>query len=256
MYDIYDIFCCYAINRLCTIFFGFQRCVLNFVDSVSEEGGGGVILGSQLFYGGTGSYVILPREKSRTYAIVTKFPQVANSLRFSGDAASQLPKVVIWNNDSKLLDAVIAYVHTLGEEGDSSFGGANTDIVQYQMCFLLPSQPLPAAYSMMTMGNVECYHAGGEPRSLILTPSFLLLCEETLDCGVVDLKVIDYATYNNISLVTDENPFIITICVKKERTFGSLLSKTKKWRLSCLYQSSLNRLVEELRRLCLEYGQS
>jgi hypothetical protein len=95
----------------------------------------------------------LTRDKSHTYPIITRIPQLANSARCLEDR--RLGNVKIENKDSQLLDTIMLFTQPLE---------VDPDIVYYQMLYQVwRKRP----------GYIQT-------RTIIFTPSLLLLCSEDL----------------------------------------------------------------------------
>lgn len=87
-------------HRYCTIFFGFQRCLLSFATMPSYlDDAVTAMPGNKQFAflefhdldmvpeGHQTSYVVLTRDKARTYPIITKLQQIANNAK--GEACAR-----------------------------------------------------------------------------------------------------------------------------------------------------------------------
>lgn len=170
------------------------------------------------------SYVILTRDKPRTYAIITKIPQVANSVR--NGMKKGLTNIKIFNTDQGLLQEVTRTARQ---------ANADADIIFYQMLYQVFRKRPGLSF----------------PRTVILTPSLLLLCEERLDVPNVVVRVLDVATFREISKIqSEEEPNYLTLVFKP----SNLFSTKRKWRLKGDTKAAMQRLNDECRRACNEHG--
>lgn len=211
--------------KCCTIFFGFQRFILTFVDmkpsiqaaTISE-------LMDHSSTEPTVAYMILTRDKSHTYPIVTKIPQVANAARAVAWTDKIFKNVLRMNKDDELVARVTLAAQSLG---------VDSDVVHYQMLY-----------------QVWRHRPGVEaPRTVILTPSLLLLCEEQLNSASVDMIIIDQSAAKEVYKVQlEDDPLLLTIIFKPTKMFAS----RRKWRLKTDNKGAVSRLQEECRRICQE----
>lgn len=228
-------------SSVCTIFFGFQRCVFGFTsygpggasgnsygpnttplisrstESTGSDGGGVTvetngynadISPSQKGFRDDSQFIayyygIITQDKSATYPIISRVPQIANRLRKM--SSSPLRNVKIENKDSALLQSIIDYLK--GKKGDS-------DVNHYQMVYQVwRKQPGVKA-----------------ARSIILTRTHLLLCDEDL-LEARDVKITVLESYTrkelNKAYIEEESPLFITLVFKP----SSVFSASKKWRL-------------------------
>ena len=241
--DLY--ICCYCCTYFqhsnCTIFFGFQRCILGFVaeeqyqdlinDALVEQADSGSANGEETLRGERVAfqYMILTREKTRTYPLITRINKAANSQR-SAFHPIPLCNVQIDNKDFQLVEKVMQCTLSLG--GDH-------DIVHYQMAFQIwrkrPGVKLP--------------------RTIIVTHSLLILCTEELNRPDIHLEVLDYARLSDVQKIfMDDNPLFVTFVLKSGALFGLGLAKTRKWRMCTDSRATSTRLQEECRRACAEQG--
>ena len=230
----------------CTIFFGFQRCILGFVDedsykdlifdalSAQAEGTTGnsttaaggqredfVLPGEKVHY----QYMILTREKTRTYPLITRINKAAN-LQRSSFVPIPLSNVQIDNKDFQLVERVMHATLSLG--GDH-------DIVHYQMSYQV----------WRKRPGVRV------PRTIILTQSLLMLCSEELNKKDIHLDVIDTAALEDVQKIyMDDNPLYVTFVLKS----NTLFAKTRKWRMCTDSRATSTRLQEECRRACADKG--
>lgn len=161
-------------------------------------------------------YMILTKDKSRTHPVVTTVLPAANRLRVPEDFVDEdtdrssdcpppalltrtraLPKVEIRNKDSQFLDQVALLVHThdtLRGKSSAAGGGKRKAKTKNQNIVINPSSE--ESYDSTSHQHVEAVdvvHAQllsqvwrkkpnySEPRTLVITPSFFLLCAEALD---------------------------------------------------------------------------
>lgn len=228
------------------IFFGFQRCILGFVSeaqyrdliydalaaqaettaSNSTTSGGtprseATLPGERVHH----QYMILTREKTRTYPLITRINKAAN-LQRSSFVPIPLPNVHIDNKDFQLVEQVLHCTMSLG--GDH-------DILHYQMAYQV----------WRKRPGVKV------PRTIILTQSLLMLCSEELNRPDIHLDVIDTAALSEVQKIyMDDNPLYVTFVLKSSALFG----KTRKWRMCTDSRATSTRLQEECRRACVEKG--
>jgi hypothetical protein len=177
------------------------------------------------------SYMILTRDKSRNSPIITRIPQVSNAARCIED--NRLGNVKIINKSQQFVDAVSKLLSTNSIEAD---------ILHYQMLFQV---------------NKKESSSGGNPllpRTIILTPSVLLLCDEDLCNEEVSVKIIDRVEVKNIWRMRQDNidkdPLYFTITFKST----SLFAKSKKWSLKAESKQAIARLQEECKRIHTTQG--
>jgi hypothetical protein len=172
-------------------------------------------------------YMILPRDKPRTYAIITRVPQMANFIRNS----LKRPNVRIENKDTQLLEELLKY-------STSNIGPSlpllDHDIIFYQMCYQV----------WRARPNEK------KPRSIAVTKSTVLLCAEDLHRIDIRLIVVDSYKLKNIHKVYIEegSPLHVTLVFKS----SNLFSVKKKWRLLTDSVSSSNRILENCHRVVSE----
>lgn len=171
-------------------------------------------------------YMIITREKSRAYPLITRIPQVANQIR-NNHQPNPLTNVKIENKDSQLIEQVTRYIQAQGDH----------DIVFYQMCFQTRSK----APTVLL------------PRSIILTQSLILLCYEDLWSTEVHLNVLECWKLKDIHkiAVDDNNPMQLVLTFAK-RT--NVIGNRKKWRITTDSRNASTKLLEELRRACNDLG--
>lgn len=253
----------------CSIYFGFQRCALEFSVHMPNQHSSSVSKKMRRIYHGSGSYLVVPREKARTYELTTRLPQLANVHRqksIGGDAhgasnasdgppcgivsyAAPQPKVSIVHVGSEIERTVTNYVDKhMPKSSNVSHQMLPNQVLLYQMLFLLPSSKSAKSSSVDTGNSM------GLARTLLLTPVLLLLTEESLDCSHVNLAIQDSCSYRHISLIQpDANPCMVTIHIKKRsKPLLGMASGTRKWRLRCHQSTAVVRLIEEIRRLSKE----
>lgn len=170
-------------------------------------------------------YMILTREKTRTYPLITRINKAAN-LQRSAFLPIPLSNVQIGNKDFQLVEKVMHCTLSLG--GDH-------DIVHYQMAYQVwrkrPGVKLP--------------------RTIILTQTLLILCSEELNKPDIHLEVIDTASLSDVQKIyMDDNPLYVTFVLKS----SALFAKTRKWRMCTDSRATSTRLQEECRRACAEQG--
>lgn len=206
---------------VCTIYFGFQRCALQFYHDPFDKNNTAIT--SMSHPNVLGAFIIITRDKSRTYPIITKIPQLANVQR----QAKGLTNVRIENKDSELLEQALKYI---------SRYTTNSDIVYYQMVYRY-WQKKPGLRT---------------PRSIILTQSMILLASEQLTSIKVELIILESYLLKDIYKIfyEDNNPLQLVIQFKKSNV---LLSK-KKWRIYIESHNAAIKLMEECRRACLDVG--
>lgn len=173
----------------------------------------------------TYTYVVLTKEKARTYPIITTLPPSANALRM--ELSVSLPKVKIQNKDSQFLDSVTNLIHGLG--------GQEVDVVHSQMLYEYWKRE-------------EKGRQNNQPRSLIITPQFLLLCDDDFTC-LTDIKItlIDSCPIKDIVKIRMENdPLKITIIMKSN---ANIFKSQKKWRLCCDAISGVTKVKEECKKV-------
>lgn len=171
-------------------------------------------------------YMILTRDKARTYPIITRLPQIANAIRSNLKPCS-LPNVKIDNKDAQLLEHVMRFT--------AKNQGSDHDIVHYQMVYQV----------WRTRPGVRI------PRTVVLTHSMILLCSEELHTADIGLKVLDSSSLKDVHRVTaEDNPLYATLVFKPSNMFSS----KRKWRLCTDSRNTVSRLMEECRRACMEKG--
>lgn len=170
--------------------------------------------------------MIITREKSRAYPVITRVPQIANQIR-NHHQPTPLTNVKIENKDSQLIEQVMRYIQAQGDH----------DVVYYQMCFQTRSKA----------PNVFL------PRSLILTQSLILLCYEELTSSEVQLNVLECWKLKDIhKIAVDESNQMQVILTFAKRT--NVIGNRKKWRISTDSRNASSKLLEELRRACNDMG--
>ena len=188
----------------------------------------------------TTSYMIITRNKSKTYPIITQIPQLANAAR--GQLYGNIniinqnilyntnilqKNVKITNKDNEILDIIMNATHKLN---------ADSDILYYQMLY----QIINKKYILQV-----------NSRSLIITQSLIFLCNESLMTYNVNLIIIDnYLLKDIYKIKIIENINYIKITFKS----SNLFIKRKKWRLRCDNINNAMKLYEECKRLANEQG--
>lgn len=167
------------------------------------------------------TYMIITKDKSRTHPIITTIPHIANLQR--DIHIPSLPKVVIDNKDSQLLDRLLEIIQSLG-------GGLDTDIILTQYISQIWKQR--PGYSVL--------------RTIILTSQRLLLCHEYLNQVDVKLEVIDTTLLKDIFKVRPEDdPTRITIIMKPQ---GKMSLVKRKWRLQSTSPMIIVKMTDEIRK--------
>jgi hypothetical protein len=167
------------------------------------------------------TYMVITKDKARTHPIITTIPHVANLLRES--RFPPLPKVVISNKDSQLLDCLLELIQSLG-------GGLDTDIIFTQYISQIWKQR--PGYSIL--------------RTLILTSQRLLLCAESLERVDVKLDLIDSVMLKDIHRIRPEDdPTKVTLIMKPQ---GKMSLVKRKWRLQSDSPMIIVKLTDEIRK--------
>lgn len=197
------------------IFFGFQRFSLVFMENPSMQS-----------MGRKSVYLVITRDKARTYPMITRIPQVANVQRAS-HSLLKLTNVKIENKDGQLLEQVMAHIHSLGTSQD--------DIVHYQLVYqVFKERPTVRL-----------------PRTVIITQSSIILCKENLLSNNVELSIIDSYNLKDIQQIfAEENALFLTVIFKRT----TMLARRRKWRFCTDARNPSSKLLEECKRACLEIG--
>lgn len=254
----------YKLN-LCTIYFGFQRCLLGFLKD-PYRGGQNTLnsssststylnpLTNSSAY--TAIYMVVTRDKSHMYPIITRIPQVANQRRNNLKPIS-LRNVIINNNDNELLDGLMRFNNN-----------NDRDIIYYQMVFYLKKKKkrtinnqnnLKEIQTDTNNTNLSTSTASSSTlpeykttRSILITKFFIFLCYENLYKKKIKLKLIDSSNLKDIEkvFIDENNPMYITIQFKRLNMFGS----KRKWRLCTEGRNPCDKLLEEVKRACYEVG--
>jgi hypothetical protein len=220
----------FSLFSTCTIYFGFQRCALGFYENpyeLLENLNNGIMITSNISEM-IAAYMIVTRDKSHTYPISTRIPQIANIQRNSMKP-QPLNNVKIENKDSQLLEQILKFTN-----GDQ-------DISYYQLLYQTwrkkPGMKLP--------------------RSIILTKSLILLCSEDLYSIDVKLNILDSYQLKDIAKIshgedtTNTNSQNHIVLIFKRM---NVLSTKKKWRLYSDSRTISQRVIDELKRACEEVG--
>lgn len=203
---------------MCTIFFNFQRCALNFSSSPATFGLPPALDNSQ-------NYIIITRDKAKTYPIISTLPPLANSIRLVADNSQR--KVLIENTDAQLLDGITDILR--------SFQSNLVDVLHYQMLHQYRKKEPNILF----------------PRSLVISQEMILLCDEDLTLSHVKVSCADSNRLKNIlHLRFEDNPLHLTILFKSKAVFGP----GKKWRLIFESRSAAMRTRDECKRACAEVG--
>lgn len=171
----------------------------------------------------TAAYMIVTRDKSHTYPISTRIPQIANIQR-NNNKNAPLPNVKIENKDGQLLEQIMKFT------GDS-------DISFYQLLY----------QTWRKKPGLKI------PRSIILTKSLILLCSEDLSSIEVKLTILDQYGLKDIAKIShDETNNTLNIVIVFKRR--NVVSSKKKWRLYTDSRNISSRIMDELKRACHEVG--
>lgn len=171
------------------------------------------------------TYVIITRDKSKTYPIITTLPPLANSVRSVADNSSK--KVLIENTDAQLLDGITDILRGLKS--------TLFDVTHYQMVFQYKKKYPKVLYS----------------RSLVVSQELILLCDEDLTSCQAKVSLVDSNRLKNIFQVrVEENPLHVTILFKSKAFVGP----GQKWRLVFESRTAAARSREECHRACAEVG--
>eukprot|EP01039_Chlorochromonas_danica_P008175 gene8177-9018_t len=214
---VFSVMKAHPLYTLCglTIFFGFQRFSLTFFENPGAQN-----------VGKKAVYLMLTRDKARTYPMITKIPQVANLQRAS-HSLLKLTNVKIENNDAQLLEQTLKYIHSLGTARD--------DIMHYQMVYqVFKERPTVRL-----------------PRTVIITQSSIMLCRENLQSNRVELAVIDSYQLKDIhQIFAEENALFVTVLFRRT----NMLARKRKWRFCTEARNLTTKLIEECKSACLEIG--
>lgn len=189
---------------ICTIYFSFQRCALQFLDppELSSTGTGTGTTTSSHYHTILGAYMFMTRDKARTYPMITKIPQLANQSRH----LYGYHNVKIENKDEQLLSQLSNYYTSIPPLITAH------DITYYQLIYQVWRKKPGYKRS----------------RSLIITPKVILLCNESWNMISVSLQVYEWYLIKDISkLLMEENQCYVTLIFKRY----NMLSGKKKWRL-------------------------
>ena len=155
-------------------------------------------------------YMLLTRDKARTHPIITTVLEAANIIRDPVDPPNAfsrprpLPRVEIRNKDSQLLDQVALLIHTHDMLRGKAGSGKRIAKTRNKTVSIDPakeddysmSQPEGQQY----VEAVDVIHSQllfqtwrkkpnySEPRTLIITPKFFLLCDEAVDKEVLHIR--------------------------------------------------------------------
>lgn len=212
----------------CTVYFGFQRCLLDFSSAISpgEEGETPYSFGNSPNY----QYMIITREKSHTHPIITKIPKAANATRTANSGTHSLTganNVLIFNKDSQLLDAVVEFAESRSQGKVKH----DPDIAHYQMVHQLwRKRPGVSA-----------------PRSVVVTSTLLMLCSENLLEQDVKLTVLDSSSVSDVSKIVaeDADASCVTI-IFKSASFGIT---QRKWRLRLKSTAAASKFLSDIRNV-------
>ncbi len=211
----------------CTVYFGFQRCMLEFSSAISpgEEGEAAYSFGDSPCH----QYMVITREKNRTHPIITKVPKAANAARTATSGTNSLPgteNVQIYNRDSQLLDAVAEYAESKSQGKIKH----DPDVANYQMVHQI-WRKRPGASA---------------PRSVVITSTLLLLCSENLHEQDVKLSVLDSSSVSDVSkLIAEDNDATCVTIVFKSASFGIT---QRKWRLRLKNTAAAAKFLQDIRK--------
>jgi hypothetical protein len=167
------------------------------------------------------TYMLITKDKARTHPIITTIPSIANLRRDAHEPP--LPRVLISNKDSQLLDRLLEIIQSLG-------GGLDTDIIFTQYISQIWKQR--PGHSVL--------------RTVILTSQRLLLCSEELDQIEIKLEVIDSVLLKDIFRIRPEDdPTKITFIMKPQ---GKMSLVKRKWRLQSDSAMTVVKMTDEIRR--------
>ena len=240
-------------------------------------------------YGVTHTYMIVTRDKPKTINFITKLYQLSNTVRqytyilsilnsnHSGGNdtpttlathSSKLPKVLIHNTESQLLDHIQRYEH--GYNTGMGLQIEDSEVLYYQMLYILnpvvgdgsssTNNANNSANNAINSTNSTSSNANKASRSIILTSSYILLCEEMLNSLTVQVNIIDQCTYNEVMAIKPEhhNPLCITIILKepqhKKKRLSLFGSKSRQWQLVASSTRIIEKLNQEVRRNCIANG--
>lgn len=171
--------------------------------------------------------MVITRDKSRLYPIISNIPKSANTRRAELHS-SLVRNVAIENKDQQLVENILAYTSSLGSDHD---------IVHYQMAY----------QTWRTRPGVKV------PRTVVLTQSMALLCAEQLDSTEVQLEIVDTADLMDVyKILSEDNPMYVTFIIKPARKM--LMGSKRKWRLCTDSRTASARLQDICRRTCAEKG--
>jgi hypothetical protein len=174
------------------------------------------------------------------HLIITSLPRAANnenSTRTQGalHGGDVFKKVMIENKDSQLLDKVSQVLNSLKQDCNLAH---SADVVHYQMLY-------------RRWKNCAVL----SPRTIILTPEFILLFNECLYSENVILELVDKVRVSDVvHIKQEENPLFVTLIFNGLSLFG--IKRNKKWRLVLKSISLALKLIDECRNICSSYGKS
>lgn len=210
------------------------------------------------------SHVVITREKQRTIDFITKLYQLSNIARQAPTlmegfiAPVVLPKVIINNTEAMFLDLVHKHIHNhllqikyggnmnAALDSDALLEQADNNVLYYQMLYQVVTHTTAASG-----GAPASIETSKEPRSIVFTSQFILLCDEMIDRKEVQATVMEQITYRDIvSIQAEENPNYVTFVVKepgKRKLFGN---NKKKWQFFAPNRTVIDKLTMECRKLC------
>ncbi len=164
-----------------------------------------------------------------------------SSLELGTSNSRVLPKVVILNTEAQLLDAVQRYFNVLRNQlsqtpaglGELPYIEDDNEVLYYQMLYFVPDTT--STTSIMV------------PRSVILTSSVILLCDEDLELNICSFNVVDYIFYKDVAVIkAEDNLNTLSLLMKQQKMFGP----KKKWVLYAPLRTMMEKFAMECRRTC------
>jgi hypothetical protein len=272
--------------RILTIFFGYQRCVLEFrplpplpLETRTDDSlcpmsalyASYVSYAKQMQSGAESCvrdhsvkkqyrYLVLTRDKGRLKPIVTQIPKQANitrgveHMRESRQHLTSMhtiTKVRIETLDDQLLDEMHNALYT--ERVGQGKREIDADILWYQMVYQT-WRPRPDVFIA---------------RSVILTSQYMILGDEDMRVAKVKLTILDKIKYKDITKIEEGTEAITKqhkSAMKCSKRFDPDLAVTfhmkgphvystaRKWRLVCETKKSMVALIEQLRDMCIASG--
>ncbi len=155
---------------------------------------------------------------NRDYSSATK-PQMSSTISKS--------LVMIQNKDEQLVTAVLKCINNRKYDGD---------IVYYQMCYQYWKR----------RSDILCQ------RSVVITPSIIMLCYEELNSKDVELLLLDSSPFKSITglKIDKSNPCMMSVYLRD----SGLFSQTRKWRFYLNNRNLINKLYEMIKSSCARVG--